>query len=323
MEKNKPALAKELPHQEELRRFRAEAAKLLLGPDDPDTLKSMNNLSLSYEALGRHADALKLREETLALQKGKLGTDHPDTLTSKMNLANSYAAFGRHTEAVKLNEEILALMKAKLGPENRKTLGVMTNLALSYYHSGRMAEALALQEEALKLKQAKLSASDPYTAAAKCNLAWWLATAPDVKLRDPARAVELAAKAAQISPTTPECWCVLGSAHYRISKWKEAIAELEKAHSLRNLIDAGKGTIVFSDAANNGFFLAMAHWRQGNKDKAREWFVKAVQWMEKGITDYAETKRIRAEAAQLLGLPEPPSDLDVSKPEDKKSPSKK
>ncbi|MFL5246167.1 MAG: hypothetical protein ACJ8FY_29205 [Gemmataceae bacterium] len=62
---------------------------------------------------------------------------------------------------------------------------------------------------------------------------------------------------------------------------------------------------------------------RGNKEKAREWFAKAVQWIEKGITDHAETKRFRAEAAQLLGLPEPPSEPDVSKPEEKKSPSKK
>ena len=52
----------------------------------------MNNLAISYAALGRQAEALKLREETLALQKAKLGPDHPDTLMSMNNLAISYAA---------------------------------------------------------------------------------------------------------------------------------------------------------------------------------------------------------------------------------------
>ena len=47
----------------------------------------MNNLANSYDALGRHADALKLHEETLALRKAKLGPDHPDTLTSMQDLA--------------------------------------------------------------------------------------------------------------------------------------------------------------------------------------------------------------------------------------------
>ena len=48
-----------------------------LGADHHDTLMSMNNLAVSYADLGRHAEALNLREETLALRKAKLGPDHP------------------------------------------------------------------------------------------------------------------------------------------------------------------------------------------------------------------------------------------------------
>ena len=59
------------------------------GPDHPSTLASMNNLALIYEALNRPADALKLREETLAIQKRVLPQDHPDTLLSMHTLANS------------------------------------------------------------------------------------------------------------------------------------------------------------------------------------------------------------------------------------------
>ena len=65
----------------------AGAAAGQLGPDHPDTLTSMNNLAVSYAALGRYPDALKLHEETLALRQAKLGPDHPDTLTSMNNLA--------------------------------------------------------------------------------------------------------------------------------------------------------------------------------------------------------------------------------------------
>ena len=70
----------------------------------------------------RHDRALKLREETLALQKAKLGPDHPDTLRSMNNLANSYAAAGQNDRALKLREETLALRKAKLGPDHPDTL---------------------------------------------------------------------------------------------------------------------------------------------------------------------------------------------------------
>ena len=118
-----------------------DAARVLyarqLGPDHPDTLRSMNNLAGSYDGLGRYADALQLHEETLALRKAKLGPDHPDTLASMNNLAVSYYALGRSADALTLHEETLALVKAKLGPDHPATLRSMHCLAVSYTALGR------------------------------------------------------------------------------------------------------------------------------------------------------------------------------------------
>jgi hypothetical protein len=84
-------------------------AKTKLGPDHPDTLTSMNNLAVSYGTLGRHADAVKLHEETLAPRKTKLGPE-PRTHTLRSmaklaNLPNSYIAVGRTRDALPLLEE--------------------------------------------------------------------------------------------------------------------------------------------------------------------------------------------------------------------------
>jgi tetratricopeptide (TPR) repeat protein len=130
----------------------------------------MNNLANSYEALGRHTDALKVREETLALRKAKLGPDHPDTLMSKYNLARSYTVVGRYAEAIKLCEETLALQKAKLGSDHPETLRCMHNLAETYSALGRHADALKLHEEALSLRKAKLGPDHPDTLASMCSL---------------------------------------------------------------------------------------------------------------------------------------------------------
>jgi len=51
----------------------------------------MNNLAVSDVALGRPAEALKLRDETLAIQKVKLGPGHPDTLMTMYNVACDHA----------------------------------------------------------------------------------------------------------------------------------------------------------------------------------------------------------------------------------------
>jgi hypothetical protein len=42
------------------------------GPDDPETLASMHHLADSYAQLGRHAEALTLFEQALALMKAEV-----------------------------------------------------------------------------------------------------------------------------------------------------------------------------------------------------------------------------------------------------------
>jgi hypothetical protein len=130
----------------------------------------MNNLANRYAAVGRHAEALRLREETLALFKAKAGPDHPDTLKCFSNLANSYAAAGRHAEALKLREETLTLGKAKLGPDHPDTFKNMSDLASSYADLGRHAEALELHERTLALRKVKLGPDHPDTLWSMFNL---------------------------------------------------------------------------------------------------------------------------------------------------------
>jgi tetratricopeptide (TPR) repeat protein len=69
----------------------------------------MKNLALSCDALGRCAEALELREQTVALGKAKLGPDHPETLRSMNNLAGSYDVLGRWDEALAACGRAIAL----------------------------------------------------------------------------------------------------------------------------------------------------------------------------------------------------------------------
>ena len=87
-----------------------------LGPDHPDTLKSMNNLVVGYLTAGKMDVALPLYEQTLKIMKAKLGPEHPHTLESMNNLATAYQVAGNLDLALPLLEETLKLMKAKLGP---------------------------------------------------------------------------------------------------------------------------------------------------------------------------------------------------------------
>jgi tetratricopeptide (TPR) repeat protein len=150
-----------------------------------------------------------------------------------------------------------------------------------------------------------------------------LATCPDAKFRDAARAVRLAKKAVAMSSQDARYWRTLGAAYYRAGTWKEAIEALEKSMELGQGGDTmwwartrgGVGGLEKSMELGQGgdsfdwFFLAMAHWQLGNKDEARRWYEKAVEWMDKNQQILERLKpwdeelgRCRAEAQELLNV---------------------
>ena len=155
---------------EEYERARALYTKIA-GPDDLDTLRSMNALASSYRAVGRYPDAVALYEETLARRKAKLGPRHRDTLQSMQNLATIYGDVDRHADALKLREDVLALQKEVLGPNHPETIGSMMNLSNSYAAFGRHEDALKLDEETLALAKSVWGALDSNTLMISNNLA--------------------------------------------------------------------------------------------------------------------------------------------------------
>ena len=78
-------------------------------------------------------------------------------------------------------------------------------------------------------------------------------------------------------------------AYYRSGDDRAAVAELEKAMSMQ-----GGGTSF------DWFFLAMAHWRLGDRDEARNCFDRAVEWMDRHKPHDDELRRFRAEAQAML-----------------------
>jgi tetratricopeptide (TPR) repeat protein len=122
----------------------------VLSPDHPDVLAGIRDLSNSYAALGRHADALRLREEVLAARRRVLSPDHPETLWSAHDLADSYMALGRHADALPLNEKTLAARKRVLGPDHPDALWSLLNVAACLLALDRGPEALPVMDECLR-----------------------------------------------------------------------------------------------------------------------------------------------------------------------------
>src|SRR4051812_21330568 len=124
---------------------------------------------------------------------------------------------------------------------------------------------------------------------AQNQLAWTLATDPEPLWRDPAIAVHLAEKAVAVRPMDGMIWHTLGVAKYRAGDWQGSVASLKKSVELRHGGDSA-----------DWFFLAMAHWHLNEKEDARKWYGKSVEWMDKNQPKNGDLVRFRHEADELL-----------------------
>jgi tetratricopeptide (TPR) repeat protein len=246
--------------------------------------KALNDLNKAIELDPKNARAHYNLGNALGNQ-GKL--DEAITCWRKaIDLAPKFALAHRNLGAAlfhqgKLDEAIAANRKAmELDPKDAEA---HMNLGVILQRKGLLNEAVAAYKEAIRIKP---DHPDGYNSAA-----WLLATAADSKLRNPAEAVKLARRAVELAPKDGSHWNTLGVAHYRAGNWKDVLAALEKSMDLRQGGDA-----------NDWFFLAMTQWQLVQKEEARKWYDKAVQWMDKNAKENEELRRFRSEAEELLEI---------------------
>jgi tetratricopeptide (TPR) repeat protein len=277
-----------------------------LAPQNPDVKEA---LALVYRDLGgakrrahdcvgaqdHYAKYLKLSEEVAKAEPVPHGIE--DLAWAHRNLGDLYMELEKPAVArehyLKMLEVARALAEAN--PKNAQTQKLAQSFVdRAHAYLGRVS--LELGEPAAQEYFRKIGDN--------CNLAWSLATCPDPKARDAGRAVELAKKVSDLTPKDGNVWKVLGAAHYRAGNWKAAIEALDRANQLK--------------AGGDGyewFYLAMAHWQRDEKDQARKWHDQAVAWIKKenprpgfsnGDKGGEQLRRLRDEAAALLGVKDPP-----------------
>jgi eukaryotic-like serine/threonine-protein kinase len=143
----------------------------VLGPKNPQTLRSMSNMAWLLNREGKLTEAEKLQRETLEVQRQVLGGEQPDTLESMRHLASTLDNEGHYAEAEKLDRELLDIQRRVLGPEHRDTLTTINNLATNLEHEGRYAEAEKLDRELLDIQHRVLGSEAPDALMTTHNLA--------------------------------------------------------------------------------------------------------------------------------------------------------
>ncbi|MEU2076887.1 tetratricopeptide repeat protein [Streptomyces sp. NPDC013489] len=149
----------------------ASALYRLLGPDDPDTLASLNNLASALDSLGRYQEAVDLHRQNLDDRTRILGPDHPDTLASLNNLAAALENLGHYQEAADLHQQNLDDRTRILGPDHPDTLASLNNFANALAGLGHYRPAADLHRQSVDDRTRVLGPDHPDTLASLNNLA--------------------------------------------------------------------------------------------------------------------------------------------------------
>jgi tetratricopeptide (TPR) repeat protein len=168
-------------------------------------------------------------------------------------------------------------------------------LGRSFKQEGRFDDAESAWRQALDLLTGVLDAkpNSPLQRLEWCecanDLAWLRANHPDLARRDPDAAVAMARRVVEKCPDAESYWNTLGVAYFRAGDDARAVAALDRAMTL------GGGT------AFDEVFLAMAHARLGDLEKARQEYDRAMVYAERDYPGHPELAGFCDEAQSILG----------------------
>jgi serine/threonine protein kinase/Tfp pilus assembly protein PilF len=292
---------------------RALELRQRLADQQPDNPELRGPLADSFRAIGDvHWKLGRPRDTEVAYRRAleiheSLGASGPAAARYRLmaadelsNLAAVHQTTGRPADAERAYRRALEITESlpegitRRAEFREKFAGLHQKLGWFLSRNGRVSEAVEAYGRAVEAAEAALAGLPGndrlkgVLAEHLNRLAWTLATEPAAL--DPARSVTLTERAVALAPDKGAYQNTLGVARYRAGDWSGAIEASQKSMALRSGGDASDWLV-----------LAMAHWRRGEKQPAREWHDKAIKWLDKNTPNDRDLRRIRDEAAALLG----------------------
>lgn len=267
-------------------RYRQETAEsqVTLGQVLSDLGQNADANAQLSAAVRTYRDLNDELDDTEYLQGLALSLSHLGQVLHKQG--QHAAALEAQSEAIENLQSLVQSMSSL--PQNRDGLAwCYVRLGDLLRDMNKPAEATEAYRQSLE-HRAKLA--DEFSAPEYLhNLGWLLANCADEDLRKPDQAVAAARRATDLTPESSTYWNTLGVALYRAGKWDDAIVALRQAEQFRS-----------NGHALDWFFLAMAHWQKNEREKARKYSERAIQWMDQNVPDNLELRAFRTEVQALL-----------------------
>jgi tetratricopeptide (TPR) repeat protein len=146
-------------------------ARAQLGPDHPQTLRTLSDLGAACAALGDHEASRAAHEAALAGRRRTIGQAHQDVGVSLHNLGAARAALGQDQEAADAHQQAIAIWRATLGETHPIIARARTSLAALARKHGDPQHAIGHTRDALHILHQQIPPDHAAIAAALDELA--------------------------------------------------------------------------------------------------------------------------------------------------------
>lgn len=177
-----------------------------LGPENPDLMLLLNDLTRLYLKQSAYAEAEPLLLRLLEMKRSK-GEDHPEVATVLASLATVRQALGRHESAEQLWRRVLEIRERTLAPNHFAIATALEHLGDACAARGNIGEALPAYQRALTIRERTLGSGHPSLRTSKERIA-------DLQLQSAEDTFE--APGGAMMPT-PEKYRLLSGDHVRLS----------------------------------------------------------------------------------------------------------
>ena len=145
---------------EEFLRKALEIGDRTVGPDHPDMILLLNDLTRIYLKQSAYASAEPLLLRLLEMKRSK-GEDHPEVATVMASLATVRQALGRHESAEQLWRRVLEIRERTLAPNHFAIATALEHFGEACSARGKIREALAACQRAHTIRERTLGTDHP------------------------------------------------------------------------------------------------------------------------------------------------------------------
>jgi tetratricopeptide (TPR) repeat protein len=151
-------------------RMALEIGDRTVGPDHPDLIILLNDLTRIYLRQSAYAAAEPLLLRLLEMKRSK-GEDHPEVATVLASLATVRQGLGRHESAEQLWRRVLDIRERTLAPNHFAIATALEHFGETCSARGKIREALAAFQRALTIRERTLGAEHPSLRASRERIA--------------------------------------------------------------------------------------------------------------------------------------------------------